>query len=451
MGRNGQELSNMKIIEIFDNDTLAAAICFLRSHGTFSETGTRLNPRPAIKADSPPLQISLAFSSHAGFLEATMVEDFVHALNDTSIPVEELRYIFDSRFWEQANSAHHHGPKLKNQVYDGIGRLPHLRSLHWVGNGDFVPDCQLQLARALKGAKNLVRLRCADIIFYAADYGFDAFLMELQNHPTLSELAFADCCIITGYVSQVKETKWGAFFDALSSIINLRKLTLSFSFLEQFDGSPSHQPSTRAFASLCAHPKLEILDISSLGRNVVPSAWQGIRRNSSLSDLTLSTQLQETELLLLGTMVRTQKSLKKLIINVKEFEDDQPMTHLISALEVNLTLTDMKFQFQFQFGFGVQFFSNGIQDAMVVLLEKRNYTLRSITFDLPLCSKVRNLQTEEMLEYYLCLNRFGRKTFLENLTSTDKEQWVSALICARESLDALHYFLSLNPTMIEHN
>ena len=437
---SAQESSTTKSIEIFDNDTLAAAICFLRNHGTFSRAVTLRHSRPARKSDSPRLQISIVFCSHAGFLDATIVGDFVHALNATSFAIEEVRYTFDSRFWAQANSAnYYHGPKLEKRVYGSIGCLPHLISLHWDGSGEYDPDCQSQLAGALEGARNLVRLRCADIAFLVDDYRFDAFLMELQNHPMLSEITFADCFMST-QVLRVSERKWKAFFDALSSIQNLRKLTLCF--LAPFD--PSYLPSTRAFTSLCAHPKLEILDISGLGSHVILSARQGLRRSNSLKDLTISTQLQGAELLLLGAIVRTQKSLRKLIINVQNYEDDHPMIYLISALEVNSTLTDMKFQFYD----GTLFFSNGIQDAMVALLEKRNYTLLSITFDLPLCPEVRNLQTEDMLEYYLCLNRFGRKTILENLTNTHREPWLATLICSSKSLEALYYFLSLNPSMV---
>ena len=159
----------------------------------------------------------------------------------------------------------------------------------------------------------------------------------------------------------------------------------------------------------------------------------------------MSTFLDEADLLPLSKMLRTHQFLKKLTIHMGIFEDDQHMRHLISALEVNSTLTELTFIFR---GWD-RFFSNGIQDALVAMLEEKNFSLLSVNFDLASYPEVRNRQTEDMMEYYLSLNRFGRKALLENPTTTSREMWVSTLATASKSLDALFYFLSLNPTLVE--
>ena len=74
----------------------------------------------------------------------------------------------------------------------------------------------------------------------------------------------------------------------------------------------------------------------------------------------------------------------------------------------------------------------------------RNDNIEHLTLHSPY-SFITNLT----LEYFLRLNRAGRRQLLQNSSSRSPASWVNALIANRNDLHVIHYILSLNPSLCQ--
>ena len=417
-----------KSIAIYNIDSLTA---FLRDQGC-------LEPTEEKKGESTiRLFISLTHDNHG--IDDVALQNLVNGLQSTQTRIEAL--IILAPIERSAD------PRM-TQFCHSVGNISTLKELTWFGSFELIPfrdNCMQNVTAILRRARNLEMLICHDILFDGETHEFEEFAQTFNNHASLKGVYFRGCKVADG--KQVKSNV-NPVLMALSSVVNLRELSISCWILPLTSTSSggSGTPSIDCpLSQLCLRPSLVSLDITDTdtgGQGIL--AWSAALCNSrSITTLSLQTDMLMEECRVLGEIVRSNEVIQKLILCIGHFEDDQHMMYLISALEENSTITELVFNFRAW----TLFFSTPVQEAFVSMLERKNFALLSVTFILSQSAEVRNLEMEDMVEYFLVLNRSGRKILLEDPTTVSTEQWISTLISAKDSLDALFYFLSTNPSL----
>eukprot|EP00797_Seminavis_robusta_P018467 Sro276_g106030.2 (324) ;mRNA; r:49149-50120 len=136
-------------------------------------------------------------------------------------------------------------------------------------------------------------------------------------------------------------------------------------------------------------------------------------------------------------MLRTNTSLLKCTMVVYELGHDNntqetcTMPELATALQSNTTLQSFEIHGSTELG-------KWLEEAFLIMMQS-NYTLTT----LKLCQD-EALFLRPFLQFYLALNKAGRKLLDQNAT---REDWVSALIRVRQDLSCIFYFLSTNPLL----
>ena len=269
-----------------------------------------------------------------------------------------------------------------------------------------------------------------------------AFANALHAHPALIFLNFL--------LSTVPSTKQrlsniNPILTAISTIPNLKRLVLGCwlpPLLETVDDQATEEVYL-PLARVCGHPRLESLRLEyfRVGRSF-RSAFTAIQNSTSLESLMVAIQLDDEEQCRsLAKIVQLSPTLDFLRIILTPCENDHHLSLIIESLHVNFTITKLSIVFR-----RTSVFSSSIQESLVTMLEKKNLTIERIELRGNVESEGRGIVLKMM--HFAKLNRLGRKYLLEN-PNAPHGKWVETLASTRNDLNALYYFLSLNPSLCD--
>ncbi|CAB9515882.1 expressed unknown protein [Seminavis robusta] len=397
----------MNSICIKDNETLLAASRIMQGGGAMEEHGL-------------PFRLALNLTHGDGF-DLQNVESLIKHLQSTTLQVDEVRITPPP-----ANV----GDEWMMQLCSALGTHPYLSILSFCVAPESDPHFMTYMSETIRGARNLVSLSCSGVVFSGETKDYLDFAAVLLDHPTLQDVS------LTGSLEEGQCTSINAnpVLAALASIPNLNDLALSC-FV------PPMTESRSPFYELGGNPSLKTLDLVGTGGRGIIAASMAMKCSRSITTLWVDTSMKEDELYELGETIR-HSQLESVHLYLDPFKDDDAMNTLIQALNGNPSLTKLAFVFHER----ENFFSNDIQDAMISMLEHHNYTLRHIKFDLSTSIEVRNDYTEATIEYFLNLNRLGRNHLLTN-PNASRDDWIACIAAASGNLEAVHYFLSTNPSL----
>jgi len=203
-------------------------------------------------------------------------------------------------------------------------------------------------------------------------------------------------------------------------------------------GSSSRRPtwSGSSLVSLCESPSLRTLTLRDMAeiRDVhLELMATSLQHNDTLRELTIcSPSLGERAGRAMGQVLRSNRKLQKLEIQLNSGEDAIPITEI---LQFNSSLKRLDLFFNGSI-------SPRIREAFTEML-RRNYVL------LDLNGSVWRGQSNSEIDFYLRLNRAGRGDLLTEHAT--RAQWVDTMISQREDLSIVFSLLLMNPSICLHD
>jgi hypothetical protein len=346
---------------------------------------------------------------------------------------------------------------IRARFYPLLGAIPTLRAVHWKNrdSSDRSFSCLPPLTLLLRQARNLRTLKCTCAVFLGTAQDFHDFAAALQAHPTLINLHFPNCRV-THSPDHLRP-----FLEALAAIPNLTRLDIS-SWTPEFR-SPEDlnhfydDITSKALAQAYSHKHLISLRMDqSLAIQQSHHLSLALSQTQSITSLTIRLCLQEKDCLFLSHVLRTNISLTNLKVGLalpnkthSTSFNDHHLTHVLSALEENSALTDLKIDYLFTQNPP----SLTVGEAILTLLGRRNVTLTNFHIHVP-CTSPEPVFFASM-NFFLRLNQLGRKTLMENPNATRRE-WVHILeraTLATETeelrISTFFYFLLENPSLCD--
>jgi hypothetical protein len=408
-----ERMATITSVDIKDNASLRSALRVLRQW----------------EAQAPSVRLHLDLAT-GNRIDPVFLEILLYVLQITTCNIEEATVTLPS-----ANNVSHSAKPTMQRACSMIASIPTLRTLSWRGEGTG-PTSMEYIAKAMINARRTVRLNLWGFVFVGTFKDFFDFAVALYKHPTLKEISIASCTLEDAVCTNVNVDP---ILMALATVPNLTDLALS-GFVPS--GKAHSLRASNTIRDLCAHPNLRSLDLlDTRGRGLLVAS-KAIQI-SRITTLCVDTSLLAEEIYQLGCIIRYSKTIQDLHVYLDSFKSDDSLHLLIQALNKNRGPRRLEFIFQEP----DKYFSEGIQTALVDMLENHNFKLHFLSFRLSSSLDVRNVQTESIIEYYLCLNRLGRNHLLRNSSATSNEDWISTLESAGRSLDLIYYFLSQNPSL----
>lgn len=247
-----------------------------------------------------------------------------------------------------------------------------------------------------------------------------------------------------------------ALFRTVSSLPSLK----NFYFKSAMPVSAPHAPMVSSLVSLVTQPSLEVLDLRSVGipqdsSQLITPVLQAIHLESSLQQLILgnspgSTHSHDCELFsAVGNMLSSNRQLKSLTLYTANNTNLlKALPPVLSSFRTNRTLNSLSFV-RPNANFGRTPLC--IPDRFLQFLEKDNLTLESLDiYDMKGAFRPK-VRVEDLLpataEFYLKLNRGGRRLLLEN-DIQNEQSWMNMLWRHRGDVGVLYYYLKRNPDLV---
>lgn len=222
---------------------------------------------------------------------------------------------------------------------------------------------------------------------------------------------------------------------ALSDIRNLQELNLIYTREgpEWIQALLQHVCTSRSMKIL----RINVHDFSFVG-DPIQQMCQALQSNTTLRELSIRCPLDADGAAYLADALNGSKSdcrLEELYIQLKNYAYAIPIAE---ALHTNKNMT----------WFELRVWTGGDRNPLLKALERMlidNTCMQSITID------NGRLGLTLSIDFYLALNKSGRKKLLEGGDKLTKEVWVDYLVGWSSNLSGLFYVLSLNPSLCEQN
>jgi hypothetical protein len=173
---------------------------------------------------------------------------------------------------------------------------------------------------------------------------------------------------------------------------------------------------------------------------VLPPILPSICKNASLCSIALMTSFQRNECALIRDVIH-MKALERLwLVSDSCVDGGAHFSAVITSLQGNTTIEALHLESYSSFR---HFFHRSVKDDFISMVRDRNFTLKTVEFDIE-CDKERAFLLQ--VEFYTKLNRLGRKALLTD-RNTSKDDWIDILVASRDDIDVLFYTISKKPDL----
>lgn len=449
----------MRLAANCDDDVLSVGKYLLRNNGR--ELPAKLFfKRPAIT--EPQLSVQ-------------RINWFLSKLQKTRVRIQKVQLFFG---FLKLFPTSRDSELLATRFLGVIRSLPCLKEFECVGDWRLGDDTSpgtspRYLTFVLSEARALKRFSCWFYQINDTPQELGEFANALRGHPTLEDFAFRGCslaptCRSATYIDPV--------LFALRSVPNLTAVDpCFFGSLEGDDDHPSRFATTiSAVKEICGHPKITklfLLDFPVLSSRSHLEAV--LEAKTNLQELKIELHMEDDHeysrlILILEQCIAIEcleVALKRLPLDEQRISKSTAkqkqqgnFIQIIRALRHNTNLSQLIFLP------GGIYLPGGIShpyelvptsqaDHEICAMLQDNTTLVDLDFD---DHPARQVEWFPQKNFWLQLNRYGRKELLRSTSSTtanttsnknhaDDDAWISILAKASNDVPALYYFLSLNP------
>ena len=186
----------------------------------------------------------------------------------------------------------------------------------------------------------------------------------------------------------------------------------------------------KALATLCQSPYLKALRVRGVrflkDDHIILSA-QALKTNATMNELSFLCDIGGRAVEALCEMLVVNRSLQVVCLN--RIMEGKQASDIARALSLNTTVRELHLYFRYCV-------IEHLRTSFLALMQQ-NYTLEKLAGGWA-CSS---------LEFYLNLNRAGRKQLLGNSIKPSPMDWIDLMATQQDDVRSLFYFLSQNPTL----
>lgn len=343
-------------------------------------------------------------------------------------------------------------PEIRG-LFETLGSIPTLETLCFNSRSGFVGVVSIQsLIFVLSRATRLVSFAISDLRLEGTDQDWSQFAEELQRAMYLRSFCIIEC--------ELSRPPAGGGADALAAIVaptssgsfSLDPVVMVLSILPVIEKIYLHSTrsgglgaiSSQAMGALLLSASLKVLKIRDfvLGPDSVKAMARMLQVNPVLKDLKCGTvsDLHVASAVAFAAMLESNSTLECLEMALPTMIDDECASILAKALKVNkglksfvLTAEDTNPHRRLS-----RPVSRPCKEAFEDML-RSNYVMENFIL-------FQRFPVMPEFKLFVTLNRLGRGRLLQNEV-TDMEQWVQALATVNDDLNALFYYVSINPDL----
>jgi len=186
------------------------------------------------------------------------------------------------------------------------------------------------------------------------------------------------------------------------------------------------------------------VELDDMDNDGLVAVAEALRTNDKMKSLAISVYGETTTgCTAFADMLQINHTLEHLRIRAGgTFEADEFLSETAVSLAYNDTLKSLKL-------FGFRKLNPNHEGSYAKMLET-NQVLEELALSrwrrgekkTPYCGKNRRL-----IDYFLRLNQYGRRRLTNDFETTTPQDWVQVLSMCSSDLDALYYFVSMNPSL----
>ena len=348
-------------------------------------------------------------------------------------------------------------PEIRD-LFEVLGAIPSLQRLCFNSRSGFDGVISVQsLIYVLSRATRLASFAVSDLKLEGTDQDWSQFAEELQRAVYLRSF-----CIIECELSRPPAVDGAGALAALPSSFSsdspkftLDPMVMVLSILPGMEKIYLHSTrsgglgaiSSQAVGALLLSGSLKVLKIRDfvLGPDSIKAMARMLQVNPVLKDLKVGTMsdFKMASAVAFAAMLESNSSLEGLEMGLSAMVDDECAATLAKALKVNKGLKSFALTADDSDSASnavalTRTVSKPCKDSFVDML-RSNYVMENFVL-------FQRFPVKPEFKLFVTLNKLGRGRLLQN-EETNMEQWVQALATVNDDLDALFYYVSINPDL----
>jgi hypothetical protein len=288
-------------------------------------------------------------------------------------------------------------------------------------------------------AKSLSSLRLTSVGIVGTEKEFNNFTKVVSSNPSLKEFRLRGACVVDG------KMPLDELLRALSTAPVLENIELTAMDLHQ-DLNGEWPTSPYSALRFCYSRSLKSLELGGwvLDEDLVLKMAKALETNDSLRSLImLESHITNKGCIAIAEMLKKNKTIERLDLSYNRISDPG-CTALANTLRHNTTLKEIGLFGNFQVR---------SRDVFLRFLQYENFVLEDLLL---------HSEWDAEMNFYLNLNRLGRRHLLQNEDLVRKE-WTNTLAAIQEdskssssstphkdALSSLYYFLLAKPHFVVH-
>ena len=389
---------------------------------------------------------------------STLILTFDHTLNIPQLQyalslngtVREIVVYTDETFLPRFPLAEIRG------LFEVLGAIPSLQRLCFNSRSGFDGVISVQsLIFVLSQATRLASFAVSDLKLEGTDQDWSQFAEQLQRAVYLRSFCIIEC--------ELSRPPPGEGAGALAGIVAssssdgqrfpLDPMVMVLSILPGMEKVYLHSTrsgglgaiSSQAVGALLLSASLKVLKIRDfqMGPDTVKAMARMLQVNPVLKDLKVGTMsdFHMASAVAFAAMLESNSSLECLEMGMSAMINDECASTLAKALKVNKGLKSFALTADDSDSNGMMMtrtVSKPCKEAFVDML-RSNYVMENFVL-------FQRFPVKPEFKLFVTLNKLGRGRLLQN-EETNMEQWVQALATVNDDLDALFYYVSINPDL----
>lgn len=404
---------------------------------------------------------------------STLILTFDHTLNIPQLQyalslngtVKEIVVYTDETFLPRFNANEIRG------LFEVLGGIPSLQRLCFNSRSGFDGVVSVQaLIFVLSRATRLASFAVSDLKLEGTEQDWSQFAEQLQRAVYLKSFCIIECELSTPTPPMADPGAPGAAAAAAALVARpgsstssalatggrntpLDPMVMVLSILPSMEKVYLHSTrngglgdiSSQAVGALLLSASLKVLKIRDfeLKPDTVKSMARMLQVNPVLRDLKVGTMFGFDQNLAntFASMLESNTGLECLEMGLSTMITDQCAFTLARALKVNKGLKSFALTAEDNGSNGMmmtQRVSKACKDAFVDML-RSNYVMENFVL-------FQRFPVKPEFKLFVTLNKLGRGRLLQS-EETNLEQWIQALATVNDDLDALFYYVSINPDL----
>lgn len=404
---------------------------------------------------------------------STLILTFDHTLNIPQLQyavslngtVKEIVVYTDETFLPRFNANEIRG------LFEVLGGIPSLQRLCFNSRSGFDGVISVQsLIFVLSRATRLASFAVSDLKLEGTEQDWSQFAEQLQRAVYLKSFCIIECELAVPAAAPPAEGGPGAVAAAAAAAVArpvdlpfgsssegrntpLDPMVMVLSILPSMEKVYLHSTrsgglgeiSSQAVGALLLSASLKVLKIRDfeLGADTVKSMARMLQVNPVLRDLKVGTMIDfhSGSASAFASMLESNTGLECLEMGLSTMISDDCAKTLARALKVNKGLKSFALTAEDSGSNGMmmtQKVSKSCKGAFVDML-RSNYVMENFVL-------FQRFPVKPEFKLFVTLNKLGRGRLLKS-EEADLEQWIQALATVNDDLDALFYYVSINPDL----